>query len=56
LENARSIWGDFRGPLFFGVSSRSRSPRARSELGWSPVRLDVIDDVVNGSYRTAVRA
>lgn len=56
LEEARQIWGDFRGPLFFGVSSRSRAPRTRSELGWSPTHLDVLADVETGSYRQAAAA
>jgi nucleoside-diphosphate-sugar epimerase len=53
LDEARQIWGDFRGPLFFGVSSRSRAPRTRRELGWKPVHVDVLEDVENGSYRAA---
>ncbi|MDB5447162.1 MAG: hypothetical protein JWQ97_2479 [Phenylobacterium sp.] len=53
LDEARQIWGEFRGPLFFGVSSRSQAPRTRAELGWRPVHLDVLDDVENGSYRAA---
>lgn len=56
IDEARLIWGDFRGPLFFGVSSRSRAPRTRSELGWAPVQLDVVQDAANGSYRDAARA
>jgi len=53
LEDAKRIWGDFRGPLFFGVSSRSRSPRSRTELGWTPKHVDVLTDVLSGSYRPA---
>jgi nucleoside-diphosphate-sugar epimerase len=52
IDDAKEIWGEFRGPLFFGVSSRSRSPRARDELGWTPTHLDILDDVEFGSYRT----
>ncbi|BCW90945.1 2-alkyl-3-oxoalkanoate reductase [Alphaproteobacteria bacterium SO-S41] len=51
IDEAKEIWGDFVGPLFFGVSSRSRSPRTRSELSWQPRHLDVLADVRNGSYR-----
>ena len=56
LEEARQVWGDFRGPLFFGVSSRSRAPRTRSELGWTPQHVDVLADVESGSYRAAAAA
>ena len=51
LDEAKEIWTPFIGPLFFGVSSRSRAPRTRRELGWEPKYLDVIDDIRNGSYR-----
>jgi nucleoside-diphosphate-sugar epimerase len=50
IEESRRIWGDFIGPLFFGVSSRSRAVRTRDELGWAPTRLDVVEDVRSGSY------
>lgn len=48
---AVAIWGERFAPLFFGVSSRSRSPRTREELGWEPQHLDVIEDIRNGSYK-----
>jgi nucleoside-diphosphate-sugar epimerase len=51
LEAAKEVWGPFVGPLFFGVSSRSRSPRTRRELGWTPRHLDLLADVRGGSYR-----
>jgi nucleoside-diphosphate-sugar epimerase len=50
IEEAREIWGPFIGPLFFGVSSRSRSPRTRADLGWAPTRLDLVEDILTGSY------
>ena len=53
LDEARDIWGPFVGPLYFGVSSRSRSPRTRAELGWTPGNLDLLEDVRRGSYRAA---
>ncbi|HEV2652724.1 MAG TPA: NAD-dependent epimerase/dehydratase family protein [Rhizomicrobium sp.] len=53
LEEAKAIWGDFIGPLFFGVCSRSRAPRTRRELGWEPRHLDAVEDVRAGSYRDA---
>jgi nucleoside-diphosphate-sugar epimerase len=48
---AIKIWGERFAPLFFGVSSRSRAPRTRAELGWEPRHLDVIEDIRNGSYK-----
>jgi nucleoside-diphosphate-sugar epimerase len=57
IDEARDIWGPFIGPLFFGVSSRSRAVRTRRELGWAPVQLDLEQDVLAGSYaRGAVGA
>ena len=57
LDEAREIWGPFIGPLFFGVSSRSRAVRTRAELGWSPSRPDLEADILTGSYsRGAVTA
>jgi nucleoside-diphosphate-sugar epimerase len=50
LDEAREIWGPFIGPLFFGVSSRSRAVRTRADLGWSPTRLDLEEDILTGSY------
>jgi nucleoside-diphosphate-sugar epimerase len=50
LDEAREIWGPFIGPLFFGVSSRSRAVRTRADLGWSPEHLDLEEDILTGSY------
>jgi nucleoside-diphosphate-sugar epimerase len=40
-SRAEEIWGKFFGRLVFSVCSRSRCPRTRRELGWSPRRFDV---------------
>jgi nucleoside-diphosphate-sugar epimerase len=56
LDEARQIWGPFIGPLFFGVSSRSRAVRTRAELGWSPRHLDLEADVLEGSYARGATA
>ncbi len=55
MEEACEIWSTREGPMYFGVSSRSRSPRSHSELGWRPQQFDLIDDIRNGSYRNALR-
>lgn len=56
IQEAEEIWGPLMGPRYFGLSSRSRAPRARRELSWSPRHLDVLDDIRNGSYRDRYRA
>ena len=50
IDEAKDIWGPFIGPLFFGVSSRSRAVRSRRDLGWAPTRLDLEEDILTGSY------
>ena len=50
IDEAREIWGPFIGPLFFGVSSRSRAAVSRRDLGWSPTHLDLEQDILTGSY------
>ena len=50
IDEAKDIWGPFIGPLFFGVSSRSRAVASRRDLGWSPTRLDLEEDILTGSY------
>jgi nucleoside-diphosphate-sugar epimerase len=50
LDEAKAIWGSFIGPLFFGVSSRSRATASRRDLDWTPTRLDLEEDILTGSY------
>jgi nucleoside-diphosphate-sugar epimerase len=45
MEEAFEVWGKFRALIVMGASSRSRSPRARDELGWAPEHLDMLDQV-----------
>jgi len=45
---AMEIWNKFTVLVVLGVSSRSRSPRSRRELGWTPVHVDVADAVLKG--------
>jgi len=40
-EEANDIWGEF-GALIMASSSRSRSPRARDELGWTAGTTDML--------------
>jgi nucleoside-diphosphate-sugar epimerase len=50
IDAAKEIWGPFIGPLFFGVSSRSRAVATRRDLGWAPTQLDLEADILTGSY------
>jgi nucleoside-diphosphate-sugar epimerase len=45
LEEAFDVWGKFRALIVMGASSRSRSPRSRDELGWTPEHLDLLSQV-----------
>jgi nucleoside-diphosphate-sugar epimerase len=55
-QTACNIWNTTFADYVMVVNSRTRCPRARSELGWSPRYLDVIEDIRSGSYRDAYRA
>jgi nucleoside-diphosphate-sugar epimerase len=46
IDQAIELWGKFASLIVLGASSRSRSPRARQELGWTPLRLDLIDAIL----------
>lgn len=45
VEEAFEIWGRFATLIVMGASSRSRSPRARSDLGWTPEHLDMLSQI-----------
>lgn len=47
LEEAMKIWDKFTALVAMSVCSRTRAPRSRSELGWSPAteRSDILDGV-----------
>lgn len=55
IEEAEAIWDRFTARLLYGSCSRSRSPRARDELGWrpDPERCDILGDCVSPAYATA---
>lgn len=55
-DAACELWGSFWVDIALAVNSRSIARRTVAELGWSPRHLDVIDDIRNGSYRTAYQA
>lgn len=51
FEEAAAIWGKFLALIIMSTCSRSRSPRARRELGWEPRHLDMLSDVPHPAYR-----
>jgi nucleoside-diphosphate-sugar epimerase len=53
FAEAVTIWDKFTALIGLSVCSRSRAPRSRTELGWTPHsdRLDILDDVRHPAYR-----
>jgi nucleoside-diphosphate-sugar epimerase len=45
LEEAFEVFGKFSALIVMGASSRSRSPRARDDLGWAPEHLDMLSQI-----------
>lgn len=43
-------WGKFETLIGMATCSRSRSPRTRQELGWTPRHLDLLTDVGHPAY------
>jgi nucleoside-diphosphate-sugar epimerase len=56
LEEAEALWDRFTARIVFGSCSRSRSPRALSDLGWSPRedRLDLLGECTREYYAAGV--
>lgn len=48
-------WGKFETLIGMATCSRSRSPRTRQELGWTPRHLDLLADVGHPDYRALAR-
>lgn len=44
-------WGKFETLIGMATCSRSRSPRTRRELGWTPRHLDLLEDIGHPAYR-----
>ena len=53
VSEAIEIWDKFTGPIVLSSCSRTRSPRARLELGWSPRldRSDILEECEHPAYR-----
>lgn len=54
VEEAIHVWDRFTGPIVFSSCSRTVSPRAHSELGWTPKpdRLDIFAECAHRAYST----
>lgn len=54
MAEAEHIWDRFTALIVFGSCSRSRSTRARDDLGWAPSadRLDILEECVHPAYAT----
>ncbi|RUN78371.1 NAD-dependent epimerase/dehydratase family protein [Sphingomonas sp. TF3] len=51
FDEAAKIWGKFLALIIMSTCSRTSSPRARAELGWTPRHLDMLSDVAHAAYR-----
>lgn len=56
VEEGVEIWDKFTAGIVLCSCSRTRSPRARAELGWapSPEYLDIVEDCVHPAYAAEV--
>lgn len=52
-EEACAIWNPWYVQFGLSANSRTRAERTRAELGWVPRHVDLLDDILNGSYRAA---
>jgi nucleoside-diphosphate-sugar epimerase len=50
IEDANAEFGAMPTALSYGANSRVRAARARRELGWSPSRPTLIDEIERGCY------
>ncbi|MDD3799772.1 MAG: NAD-dependent epimerase/dehydratase family protein [Novosphingobium sp.] len=50
FDEAVERWGKFYTLIGMGVCSRSRAPRSRTELGWLPRHVDLMDDIGHPNY------
>jgi nucleoside-diphosphate-sugar epimerase len=55
FDEAVTLWDKFTALIVFASCSRSRSPRARADLGWAPSadRLDLLAECLNPAFAAA---
>jgi nucleoside-diphosphate-sugar epimerase len=51
MDEAMEIWGRYQTLIVLSVSSRSRSPRSRRELGWEATRADMLEEIGLPEFR-----
>lgn len=58
VEEAIGIWDKFTAPIVYAGCSRTRAPRTRADLDWtpSPDRLDILTDCVHPAYKAEMEA
>lgn len=49
-------WGKFETLIGMATCSRTRCPRTRRELGWTPRHLDILSDIGHAAYRAMAMA
>jgi len=54
-EQAGNVTGGILVPAFLTLRNRSKSDKARRELGWNPVEVGIIEDITRGSYMEVAR-
>lgn len=56
FDEAVELWDKFTALIVFGSCSRSKSPRARLDLGWvpNPDRLDLLGECLNPAFAQGV--
>jgi nucleoside-diphosphate-sugar epimerase len=52
MDEAIEVFGKFSALVVMGASSRSRSPKAKAELGWQPEHLDMLAQIGEPRLRT----
>lgn len=50
LDDAKAEYGEVPADYSFGSNSRIRAVRTRTELGWSPLRPSLLDEIEHGHY------
>lgn len=55
MDEAVSLWGKFFSLVVLSISSRTRSPRSREELGWTPTKVELEEEVLTGDILSLSR-
>lgn len=55
MDEAVSLWGKFFTLVVLSISSRTRSPRSRDELGWAPTKVELEEEILTGDILSLSR-